>query len=144
MCGLCITSLYSIACLSVQVTFNTWPWYCCCSTPDALHKLDDSVQFLLYWVHAMSARHKQHKTNKLLATQNLEAGLQVNHTCLQRICVTRHRQSRHHSMIERACIPCLPCGLPLHGTAGSSKLVGSTVYRRAPHSSAAVTMLVGL
>ncbi|KAL3153844.1 hypothetical protein ABBQ32_013419 [Trebouxia sp. C0010 RCD-2024] len=47
------------------------------STPDALHKLDDSVQFLLYWVHAMSARHKQHKTNKLLATQNLEAGLQV-------------------------------------------------------------------
>ncbi|KAL3140251.1 hypothetical protein ABBQ38_004522 [Trebouxia sp. C0009 RCD-2024] len=47
------------------------------STPAAPSKLDDSVQFLIYWVHAMSAHHKQHKTNKPLATQNLEAGLQV-------------------------------------------------------------------
>lgn len=66
----------------------------CCSTPAAPNKPDDSVQFLVYWVHAMSARIKQHKTHGL-ATQNLEAGLQVRSHMYAASCVTQHDWYRY-------------------------------------------------
>lgn len=80
---------------------------CYCSSLAAPNKLDDSTQFLIYWVHAMSLRLKMHKSLCFtaqkscegLAIQNLEAGLQVTNLHMWHWCIATLRKCRHPACI---------------------------------------------